>query len=168
VVYRIMAVQIVYPSEKYLPSFYDALTMVAKERVYLEMIEPPPFEKVAAFQKGLVEKNGPVYYAIDGDKVVGWCDAFPENSPRQSHRGTIGMGILSEYRGQGIGTQLMNAVIAHAKKFGLEKLELNVYTSNVHAHALYKKLGFEQEGLIKKYRKLDGQYFDCITMAKFL
>ena len=161
-------IEIIYANEKYFPSFHQALSIVAKERVYIEMIEAPPLEKVASFQKDLISKNGPVYYAINGDKVVGWCDVFPEENPRQSHRGGLGMGILPEYRGKGIGSQLLQKVIEHAKTFGLEKIELNVYTSNVSAVALYKKFGFEQEGLIKKYRKLDGQYFDCLAMGKFL
>ncbi|MCC7405812.1 MAG: GNAT family N-acetyltransferase [Bdellovibrionales bacterium] len=161
-------IKIIYANEKHFPSFHQALSIVAKERVYIEMIEAPPLEKVASFQKDLISKNGPVYYALSGDKVVGWCDVFPEENPRQSHRGGLGMGILPEFRGQGIGSQLLQKVIEHAKTFGLEKIELNVYTSNVSAVALYKKFGFEQEGLIRKYRKLDGQYFDCLAMGKFL
>jgi putative acetyltransferase len=78
------------------------------------------------------------------------------------------MGLLPEFRGQGLGSKLLSAVLDHAKKFGLEKVELNVYTSNTPAVALYKKFGFEQEVLIKKYRKLEGQYFDCLAMGKFL
>lgn len=163
-----MKAQIVYPSERYFKSFYDALSVVAKERVYIEMIEAPPFERVVSFQKGLIEKNGPVFYAVHNDLVVGWCDIFPEENPRQNHRGGLGMGILPEFRGQGIGSQLLSAVLEHAKKFGLEKVELHVYTSNTSAIELYKKFGFEEEGLIKKYRKLDGQYFDCLAMGKFL
>lgn len=161
-------IEIIYANEKYFPSFHQALSVVAKERVYIEMIEAPPLEKVASFQRNLISKNGPVYYALSGDKVVGWCDVFPEENPRQRHRGGLGMGILPEFRSKGIGSQLLHKVIAHAKTFGLEKVELNVYTSNVSAIALYKKFGFEQEGLIKKYRKLDGQYFDCLAMGKFL
>lgn len=161
-------IEIIYANEKYFPSFHQALSIVAKERVYIEMIEAPPLEKVASFQKDLISKNGPVYYVINEDKVVGWCDVFPEENPRQSHRGGLGMGILPEFRGKGIGSQLLQKVIDHAKTFGLEKIELNVYTSNISAVALYKKFGFEQEGLIKKYRKLDGQYFDCLAMGKFL
>lgn len=161
-------IEIIYANEKYFSSFHQALSSVAKERVYIEMIEAPPLEKVASFQRDLISKNGPVYYALDGDKVIGWCDVFPEENPRQSHRGGLGMGILPEFRGQSIGSQLLKKVIEHAKTFGLEKIELHVYTSNVSAVALYKKFGFEQEGLIKKYRKLDGQYFDCLAMGKFL
>lgn len=78
------------------------------------------------------------------------------------------MGLLPEYRGQRLGSKLLSAVLDHSKNFGLEKVELNVYTSNTSAIALYKKFSFEQEGLIRKYRKLDGQYFDCLAMGKFL
>lgn len=157
--------EIVYANEKYFRSFYEALASVAKERIYIEMLEPPRFEDVAAFQQGLIQKNGPVYYAVEGNKVVGWADIFPEDNPRQSHRGSLGMGIIQEYRNKGIGQKLLGAVINKAKEFGLEKVELNVYTSNVNAIKLYKKMGFTEEGLIKKYRKLDSQYFDCLVMA---
>ena len=78
------------------------------------------------------------------------------------------MGLVPEFRGRGLGSKLLTKVLNHAKRFGLEKVELNVYTSNISAVALYKKFGFEQEGLIKKYRKLDGKYFDCLAMGKFL
>lgn len=160
-------VQIVYANEKYFKSFHEALVSVAKERVYIEMLEPPRLQDVAAFQAGLIQKKGPTFYAVnENDQVVGWADIFPEDNPRQSHRGSLGMGIVSDYRGQGIGTRLLEAVLKQAKEFGLEKVELNVYTSNTNAIGLYKKLGFVEEGLIKKYRKLDGSYFDCMIMAK--
>lgn len=163
-----MSIQIIYGNEKYFRSFHEALTAVAKERIYIEMIEPPPLEKVAGFQGDLIAKNGATYYALDGERVVGWCDVFPEENPRLSHRGGLGMGLLPEFRGKGLGSKLLEAVLAHAKKSGLEKVELNVYTSNAGAVALYKKFGFEQEGLIRRYRKLDGQYYDCLAMGKFL
>ncbi len=161
-------VQIIYPSEEHFAGFHEALSAVARERIYIEMIEAPPLEKVSGFQRKLVSKNGPVYYAVQNDRVVGWCDIHPNENPRTAHRGGLGMGLLPEYRGQGIGSQLLKKTLDHAEDFGLEKVELYVYTTNVPAIALYKKFGFEQEGLIKKYRKLDGQYFDCLIMSQFL
>ena len=158
-------IEIMYAQEKYFESFHKALSSVAKERLYIEMIEAPPLINVAEFQRGLIAKNGPVYYAVKEDRVIGWCDVFPEDNPRQNHRGSLGMGLLPEFRGKGIGAQLLKACLAHAKTFGLEKVELNVYTTNTAAIALYKKIGFVQEGHIKKYRKLDGVYYDCLLMA---
>lgn len=163
-----MEIAIVYPSQKYFPSFHETLAKVASERIYIEFVEAPPLEKVIVFQTAITSINGPVYYAIQNDQVVGWCDVFPEDNPRLSHRGTLGMGLLPEFRGKGVGSRLLQAVLDHAKKFGLEKVELKVYTTNESAISLYKKFGFEQEGYIKNYRKLDGRYFDCLVMGKFL
>ena len=163
-----MAVQIIYPSIRYVKSFHETLSKVAKERVYLEMIEAPSLEKVKGFQTEHIARKGPVAYATDDENVVGWCDIFPDTNPRMNHRGHLGMGLLPEYRGKGIGGRLLENVLVQAKKFGLEKVELNVYSSNAGGVALYKKFGLEQEGIIKRYRKLDGVYFNCILMGKFL
>lgn len=158
-------IQIEYGNEKYFKSFYATLTKVASERVFLEMLQPPPFEDVVSYQQGLINRNGPVFYAIANNQVVGWADVFPEDSPRMCHRGSLGMGVLKDYRGQGVGTKLLTATIEKSKQMGLEKIELNVYSNNLNAIKLYKKLGFTEEGMIKNYRKLDGKYFDSIIMA---
>lgn len=161
-----MEVEIKYADPKYFTSFYETLREVAAERVYIEMLEPFPFPVVSEFQNGLIKNDLPSYYAVDGDRVVGWVDVSTGTNPRLNHRGSLGMGLLQGYRGQGVGSQLMSAALEHAKKAGLEKVELHVYTSNLAAIALYRRFGFEHEGLIKKYRKLDGRYFDCLMMAK--
>jgi RimJ/RimL family protein N-acetyltransferase len=161
-------VHVQYASIDLIPSFHRALSVVAKERVYIEMVDAPPLAKVAGFQSELITKKGPVYYAVSGGQVVGWADVFPKENPRLSHRGGLGMGLIPEFRRMGLGSKLLKEVLKHSKKFGLEKVELQVYTTNTPAIALYRKFGFEDEGLIKKYRKLDGKYFDCLSMAKFL
>jgi RimJ/RimL family protein N-acetyltransferase len=163
-----MSIEIVYANPKYFAKFHANLNIVAREKIYIEMIEAMPLEKLAEHQSDLISRNAPVYYAVDGENVVGWCDVSPSKNPRLCHRGGLGMGLLPDFRGQGLGSRLMTAVFEHSKKIGLEKIELQVYTSNLPAIALYKKFGFEPEGLIRKYRKLDGKYFDALAMAKFL
>lgn len=160
--------RIEYASPTYFDSFYKALDGVANEKIYIEMINPPEFEKVCEFQSKLISNNWPVFYAIDGETVVGWVDITPSSNPRLSHRGFLGMGILTSHRRQGLGTQLLQAAIEHAKKIGLEKIELSVYSENLAAIALYKKVGFQKMGYIRNYRKLEGKYFDCIEMELFL
>jgi RimJ/RimL family protein N-acetyltransferase len=160
--------EIVYANEKFFASFRETLDIVARERIYIEMIEAPPLEKVAEFHRKLIAQGGPAYFAVAGDRVVGWCDAFPERDFKHKHRSCLGMGIVPEFRGKGLGAKLMTAVLDHATRTGVEKMELKVNTANTRAIALYKKFGFEQEGLIKKYRKVDGRYFDCMLMGKAL
>lgn len=161
-------VNVVYADPRYFVSFHAALSEVANEMVFLEMTQAPALELVTKYQTDLINKGGPSFYAVSEDRVVGWCDVFPKENPRQAHRGTLGMGILKPFRGQGIGSRLVDAVLKKAKSFGLEKVELTVYTSNPGAIALYEKFGFEREGLIRSYRKVNGQTFDGILMGKFL
>ena len=161
-------IEIIYGNEKCFESFYEGLTIVARERIYIEMVEPPSFEKFVEYQQDLIEKKYPVYYAIKNEQVVGWCDVVPEKNPRKCHRGGLAMGLIPDCRRIGIGTKLLTKSISHSKQCGFEKIELHVYTTNTSAIALYKNFGFEQEGIIRSYRKLDGDYFDCLAMGLFL
>lgn len=164
-----MSFKILYADPKYFESFRQTLDSVAKENIYIEMTEAKSIEETSKFQLSLIERNLPVFYAInENDEVVGWADITPLLSPRLAHRGTLGMGIRSSYRGQGIGQRLLQQALDHAKLIGLEKVELTVYTSNTGAQALYKKLGFKEVGFIKHYRKLNERYFDVIEMEIFL
>lgn len=163
-----MSVEIIYPSEKYFKSFHQALDQVAKEQIYIEMIEAKLFEDVVVFQEKLINQNWPVYYAVQNNQVVGWVDISVSANPRLNHRGHLGMGLIKEYRGQGLGYKLLSKSLDHAKEIGLEKIELSVYTTNAAAIKLYKKCGFTEIGMIKNFRKLDGKYFDAIEMELFL
>jgi len=118
------------------------------------MVEPPPLEKIIELHTDLIEKCGPIFYPVHEARVVGWCDIFPFKNPRLCHRGGLGIGMYSDFRRKGTGSLLVRETLIKAKQFGLEKVELNVYTENIAAIALY--------------RKLDGKYFDCLSMAKFL
>ncbi|RWX24231.1 GNAT family N-acetyltransferase, partial [Rhizobium leguminosarum] len=45
-------------------------------------------------------------------------------------------------------------------------LELTVYTDNDVAIGLYRKFGFEQEGLLRAFGFRSGEYVDAYTMAR--
>jgi ribosomal protein S18 acetylase RimI-like enzyme len=163
-----MSVEVQYASIARLSSFQLALGEVARERIYLQLIDAPEMDKLLKFQKRLIDNNWPTFFALANERVVGWIDISPMSNPRLAHRGELGMGILKEFRGVGVGTQLLEAALGHSKKIGLEKIELNVYTSNLTAIALYIKFGFQQSGYIAHYRKLDDKYYDCLFMDLFL
>jgi RimJ/RimL family protein N-acetyltransferase len=163
------SVEIIYAREELIESYHACLDAVARERVYLDMIEAPPLEKVRRFQSKLIAAGGPVYYAVEDDqRVVGWCDVFAEDNPRHAHRGGLGMGLLRDYRGIGLGSRLLDATLRKTKQTRIEKVELWVYTTNTAAIALYRKFGFETEGRRRDYRRLDGKRFDCILMSRYV
>lgn len=58
--------------------------------------------------------------------------------------------VEEESRGRGIGTKLINGIIAEAKKENCYKLICTSRYENVKVHALYDKLGFKDHG--KEFR----------------
>ena len=62
------------------------------------------------------------------------------------HRAELGIAILKEYWGLGIGKALMEACIECAKDAGYTQLELNAVAENERAVSLYKKMGFVEYG----------------------
>jgi len=53
----------------------------------------------------------------------------------------LGMAVIKDYRGKGIGTELVNKICYHARKLGIEKISLSVDPNNF-ALKLYQKFGF--------------------------
>lgn len=155
-------------TREFAESYCKAVDTVARERKYLGSTTGFPLEKTIEFIEFIVSQNLSQYFAIEDGEVVGWCDIIPKSYEGLTHVGVMGMGILSAYRGKGLGTQLLEKAIEHAKLNGIEKVELDVYESNVGAIALYEKFGFVLEGRRIKSRKLDGQYDNILEMGKFI
>ena len=59
--------------------------------------------------------------------------------------------VFSEYRRQGVGRKLMEAMLAAAREEGASSVSLEVRESNVGAMRLYEEYGFCQEAVRKKY-----------------
>ena len=159
-------VRIVPSEERFIAGFHQAVDVVARERRYIGLVEAPPLTVMQSFVRSLLAGAGVQVVALNADdKVVGWCDVV--TNPREGfrHCGSLGMGLLPETRGRGVGTRLVQAAIDRSWELGLERIELEVYASNSPALALYRKVGFVIEGVKVRARKLDGRYDDNIFMA---
>ena len=154
--------------EEHIESFHRCLDAVARERKYLAFLEAPPLESTAAFIRENIARDIPQFVAMHDHEVIGFCDIRPKTLEGFKHAGILGMGVLQAYRQQGIGKKLTKRTIEMAKAQGLERVELEVYASNIPAIRLYEKLGFEVEGVKRKARKLDGATDDLVVMALLL
>ena len=77
----------------------------------------------------------------------------------------IMIGELS-HRGKGIGMRATSMIIDHAfLDLNLNRIQLRVKPSNASAVALYKKCGFQQEGILREAIYKDGYYEDLIMMS---
>lgn len=162
-------VSIVKASQKYAESFARAVDIVARERKYLASVTGFSLESTKDFIQMGEANDFAQYFALDGEKVIGWCDLIPKDIEGFTHVGKLGIGLLSEYRHQGIGSMLLQKTIEHAReKNKIEKIELEVFGSNVQAIKFYEKFGFQHEGRRINSRKLDGKYDHVVLMGKWL
>ena len=68
----------------------------------------------------------------------------------------------------GIGKNLLKESIVWADSNGIKKVTLNVLETNDRAIELYKRLGFEIEGMLRQDKILsDGKYYNTIAMGRF-
>lgn len=151
-----------------LESFNTTLNTVCAERRYLASVDGFSLEESRQFIQSGLEGGMIQQVAAVGTQIVGWCDIISYPEPGFTHVARLGMGLLKDYRGCGIGTRLLSACLTQAQDTSLEKIELQVFADNAPAIALYKKLGFCQEGLRQKSRKIDGKYQDIALMALML
>ena len=158
--------QIVPIAEEHIPGFRAAVDVVARETKYLAFLEAPPLEDVTRFVRDNMERGYPQFVVLSAGTVVGWCDVIPNRTRViYSHCGSLGIGLLPEFRGKGIGRQLMQRAIEAAFAFGLTRIELTVRERNANAIALYNSLGFEVEGLHRNAVCIGGQYENLYSMA---
>ena len=103
-------------------------------------------------------------------RIVASADVCPHGSKmRVQHRAELGISVLKEYWRQGIGSALMERLIAFAVQCGYEQIELTAESKNRRAVTLYMKYGFKVYGTRPHGLKYpDGSYDDDYLMVKML
>jgi RimJ/RimL family protein N-acetyltransferase len=149
------------------PSFRAAVDRVAREHKYLALSQAPSAEQVHAFVRRSVENGYPQIVATIDGEVVGWCNVPPAGRAVSAHVGELFMGLVPEWRGQGIGAALLRHALDAADQFGFLRIELGVFANNTAAIALYRKAGFSEEGIKRRAILIDDVFHDEIIMARF-
>jgi len=109
----------------------------------------------------------PLVAEVHGE-VVGTSGLHPVGTAlRRRHALMLGISVLPEAQGKGVGSALMVAMCNYADAWiGALRLELTVYTDNAAAIHLYRKFGFEIEGTLRAYALRDGRFVDAYAMAR--
>jgi putative acetyltransferase len=107
--------------------------------------------------------------AVRNDEVLGQLTLEVFQRPRRRHAATFGMGVKGAARQLGVGSALVSAATDLCENwFNVSRIELEVYTDNAAAIALYSKHGFVIEGTCRRYAFRDGQFVDAHVMARLL
>ncbi|MGL5347253.1 MAG: GNAT family N-acetyltransferase [Peptostreptococcaceae bacterium] len=107
--------------------------------------------------------------AIVNNEIASLASVMSNQKARSKHVGTVGISVKEKYWGLGIGNEVMKYIIEWAKSNGVtKKINLLVREDNYKAISLYKKLGFEDEGMIKQDMCVNGVYYNTIMMGLIL
>lgn len=118
-----------------------------------------------------LNNTGSLYIVAESEKkVIGILEFENGSLKRTRHAGMFTIYIFKSHRDSGIGKIMMNELISWAEKNSvIEKVTLNVFSTNPRAIHLYEKCGFKEEGRCPEDMKLsDGTYIDSVLMYKFV
>lgn len=114
----------------------------------------------------LKKENALFIIALKDDKIIGNLNFNGGLRKRIEHTGEFGVSVLKEYWGNGIGEELIKYLINWSKKSTIiRKINLRVKSDNIKGICLYKKLGFIEEGIVKKDYLINGIFYDSILMG---
>ncbi len=78
----------------------------------------------------------------------------------------IGLALLPEYRGRGLGTAAQRLLVEHLFTFTLaNRLEAQADAENIAEHKALERIGFRQEGLLRGVRFRQGAWRDMVIFG---
>ena len=106
---------------------------------------------------------------LDGEIVACADIRFHGAKSRVMHCAELGISVRKDCWRLGLGSALMQRLIAHAEQLGFEQIELTVETKNLRAIALYHRFGFTVYGTRPRGMKYpDGSYDSDYLMVRML
>jgi len=127
----------------------------------------PTLEQEREWLAPRVEGNTAVaFVAVADEGIVGLAELESRRPPRMAHCVTLGIGLLIRYRGQGLGLRLMEQLHAWVREHErIERIQLEVLSSNPGAVRFYERLGYEHEGRRIDAIRRGGEHIDLIQMS---
>ncbi len=125
-------------------------------------------DETRAWLDGRGPRQPVVVAELDG-RVVGWASLNRFNArAAYDHVADFSVYVERDWRGKGIGRQLLDRLIDIARHIGFHKMVLAAMASNAAGIALYSRVGFRQVGVYHEQGQLDGRWVDVVIMEKLL
>jgi dephospho-CoA kinase len=122
-------------------------------------------EEEQAFLQSLRPRSE-VFVAEIAGRIVGFqvIEPFVTYTSTMNHVAHLGTYVRADLRGCGIGHKLAEATLSFAREQGYEKSVIYVMAGNELGLAYYRRLGFEEKGVLRRQTKIDGVYHDEVFM----
>lgn len=130
---------------------YPLLSDFLYEAIFIpDGIKPPPRDITASPELqiyverfGALKDDFALVAEIEG-KIVGavWVRIMNDYGHIDEETPSLAISLYKEYRGQGIGTNMMKEMLSLLKTHGYKRVSLSVQKAN-YAAEMYRKIGFE-------------------------
>lgn len=124
-------------------------------------------EQEEEFIVNTLRKNNALFIIAEvNGKIVGNLNFSGGSRQRNAHVGEFGVSVLREYWRNSIGEELIKYLINWSKDSAIiKKINLRVRNDNTRGIRLYKKLGFLEEGILKRDFLINGTFYNSILMG---
>jgi len=128
---------------------------------------PNTTDEEAAFIGRKVSSSVDLFIVAEiGQRIVAIASLDGSPQRRSRHSARLGLAVLREFWGRGLGRALVELLLAWADAHGVVRVALEVVETNARAIAFYEALGFEYEGRLRYARKHGASYFDNHLMSR--
>lgn len=157
-------------SDKDAPELKSRLARVIQEEVYLDEAQDSlPDIQETQHEIREIQRDKGMYTVVEVDgKIAGAALLRRGSRDKSFHTAKFRTWLTPGYRGMGLGKKLMAYTIDWARRNRVEKIVLDVWSTNNRAIRLYKRYGFQIEGRLRRQAILKGNYVDEVFMALFL
>lgn len=114
------------------------------------------------YQNIFYDKIGLIWFLLDTHKNHKFIGSYGFNSIDSfNRRADLSYEISSEYRQQGLSYNAIKKICEYGfEKIGLVRIEANCLLDNVKSQQLLEKLGFQREGILRKYKYIRNEFLD--------
>ena len=122
----------------------------------VEVKDKDPLEEIVQFSdryrleelENLLQKDfAKIYLLLCGDLPLGYAVVWIVEKEAELHW----LEIFEDFRGRGLGKELLKLLLEELKRMGVKKLLLEVSDKNLPALGLYRSFGFREVGRRKNY-----------------
>ena len=117
--------------------------------------------------KRIEDKKAITLFVLCDDKIIAIADINMLDKT-EKHLGILGISVAKEFRGDGIGTLILELLLKEAEReiAELRIVTLDVYQANTVAQILYKQAGFAEYGVLPNGVSRNNTFEDRILMYK--
>ncbi len=149
-----------------LSGIVGVIRQVAGEQTYIEAetVAEQLDHEGALIRHNEVESRMFFVATVD-DEVVGWCHVEAPELAKLRHTAELTVGILEDFRGEGMGSHLLQRGLTWAGANGFEKVYQSVPATNDGAIRFLEEHGWEEEARRSDHYKIGDRYVDEVMLA---